>query len=90
MNIDQYLSKNDKKLLTIERTRVRIPEKGGARMSLMMVLVPAALTLLVWGGVMAVSGLRRKSKLRLCSAAGAFALLAAGASVMMEFITRPL
>lgn len=55
-----------------------------------MVLFPAALVLLVWGGVMAVSGVRQRSKLRLCSAAGAFALLAVGASVLMEFITRPL
>lgn len=59
-------------------------------MGLTMLLIPAALVLLAWGTAMAVSGVRKKSKLRLCSAAGAFALAAAGASVMMEFITRPL
>jgi len=59
-------------------------------MGLTMVLLPAGLALLVWGGAMAVSGLRRRSGLRLFSAAGAFTLLAAEAWVMMEFITRPL
>jgi len=59
-------------------------------MSLMMLLIPAGLALLAWGGVMAVSGLRQGNKLKLCSAAGAFALLTAGAWVLMEFITRPL
>ncbi len=59
-------------------------------MSLMMILIPAGLALLAWGAVMAVSGLRQNNRLKLFSAAGAFALLAAGASVLMEFITRPL
>jgi len=59
-------------------------------MSLMMLLIPAGLALLAWGAVMAVSGARQGNKLKLCSAAGAFALLAAGAWVLMEFITRPL
>lgn len=59
-------------------------------MGLMTLLLPAGLVLLIWAVVMAVSGLRQRSKLRLCSAAGAFAVLAVGASVLMEFITRPL
>jgi len=59
-------------------------------MSLMMQLIPAALILLVWGAAMAVSGVRQRNKLKLLSAAGAFLLLAAGASVLMKFITRPL
>lgn len=59
-------------------------------MGMMTLLIPAALVLLIWGGAMAVSGVKKKSRLRLCSAAGVFALLAAGASVLMEFITRPL
>ena len=59
-------------------------------MSLMMQLVPAALVLAVWGGVMVVGGLRQKDKLKLFSGVGAYVFLAAGASVLMEFITRPL
>ncbi len=59
-------------------------------MGLTMVLFPAGLALLVWGAAMAVSGLRKRSRLRLLSAAGAFMLLAAEAWVLMEFITRPL
>jgi hypothetical protein len=39
---------------------------------------------------MAVSGFRQGNKLKIFSGAGAFALLAAGMAVMMEFITRPL
>jgi len=58
-------------------------------MSLMKILIPAGLALLAWGTVMAVSGLRQKNRLKLFSAAGAFALLAAGAWALMEFITRP-
>ena len=58
-------------------------------MALTMLLFPAALVLLVWGAVMAVSGFQERNMLRLFSAAGAFALLAAGATVMMEFLTRP-
>lgn len=59
-------------------------------MSLTMILIPAALALALWGGAMAVSGFRQGNKLKLFSAVGAFAVLAAGASVLMEFITRPL
>lgn len=59
-------------------------------MSLTMILLPAALALALWGGAMAVSGFRRRNKLKIFSAVGAFAVLAAGASVLMEFITRPL
>lgn len=59
-------------------------------MSLTMILLPAALALALWGGAMAVSGFRQGNKLKLFSAVGAFAVLAAGASVLMEFITRPL
>lgn len=59
-------------------------------MSLTMLLTPAALVLAIWGGVMAVSGFRQGNKLKIFSGAGAFALLAAGMAVMMEFITRPL
>lgn len=55
-------------------------------MGLTMILLPAALALAIWGGVMAVSGFRQGNKLKIFSGAGAFALLAAG----MEFITRPL
>ncbi len=55
-----------------------------------MILLPAALALAIWGGVMAVSGFRQGNKLKIFSGAGAFALLAAGMAVMMEFITRPL
>ena len=50
----------------------------------------SALALAIWGGVMAVSGFRQGNKLKIFSGAGAFALLAAGMAVMMEFITRPL
>ena len=59
-------------------------------MSLTMILLPAALALALWGGAMAVSGLRQGNKLKIFSGVGAFAVLAAGASVLMEFITRPL
>lgn len=59
-------------------------------MSLTKILLPAALALALWGGVMAVTGLRQGNKLKIFSAAGAFTLLAVGMSVMMEFITRPL
>ena len=59
-------------------------------MRLTMILIPAALALALWGGAMAVSGLRQGNRLKLLSAAGAFALLGAGMTVMMEFITRPL
>ncbi len=59
-------------------------------MSLTMILIPAALALALWGGVMAVSGFRQGNKLKLLSAVGAFALLTVGGSVLMEFITRPL
>lgn len=58
--------------------------------SLTMILFPAALALALWGGVMAVSGLRQGNKLKLLSAVGAFALLGVGMTVLMEFITRPL
>ncbi|MCI9331952.1 MAG: hypothetical protein HFG05_07230 [Oscillibacter sp.] len=59
-------------------------------MSLTMILIPAALALALWGGVMAVSGFRQGNKLKLLSAVGTFALLTVGGSVLMEFITRPL
>ncbi|MEY8387621.1 hypothetical protein AALC17_10055 [Oscillospiraceae bacterium 38-13] len=59
-------------------------------MGLTMLLIPAALTLALWGCVMAVSGFRQRSRLKIFSAVGAFAVLTAGASVLMEFITRPL
>lgn len=59
-------------------------------MSLTMILFPAALALALWGGAMAVSGLRQGNKLKIFSAAGAFTLLAVGGTVLMEFITRPL
>lgn len=59
-------------------------------MSLTKILLPAALALALWGGAMAVSGFRQGNKLKIISAVGAFAVLAAGASVLMEFITRPL
>jgi len=59
-------------------------------MSLMKILIPVGMALLAWGAVMAVSGLRQNNRLKLFSAAGAFALFAAGALVLMEFITRPL
>ena len=59
-------------------------------MGLTIILLPAALALALWGGVMAVSGFRQRNKLKIFSAAGVFALLAAGMAVMMEFITRPL
>ncbi len=65
-------------------------KKEVALVGLTMFLIPAALALAVWGGVMAVEGIRQRNKLRIVSAAGAFAVLAAGAAVMMEFITRPL
>ena len=58
-------------------------------MSLTMILIPAALALALWGGAMAVSGLRQGNKLKIFSGVGAFAVLAVGASVLMEFITRP-
>lgn len=58
--------------------------------SLTMILFPAALALALWGGAMAVSGLRQGSKLKLLSAVGTFALLGVGMTVLMEFITRPL
>ena len=41
-----------------------------------MILLPAALALAIWGGVMAVSGFRQGNKLKIFSGAGAFALLA--------------
>ena len=59
-------------------------------MSLTMILFPAALALALWGGAMAVSGCRQGNKLKIFSAVGVFALLVAGGTVLMEFITRPL
>ena len=65
-------------------------KKEALAMSFTMMAVPAALVLAVWGGVMAVSGVRQGNKLKIYSAVGVFVLLAAGAAVLMEFITRPL
>lgn len=65
-------------------------KKEAFAMGLTMLLIPAALTLALWGCVMAVSGFRQRSRLKIFSAVGAFAVLTAGASVLMEFITRPL
>ncbi len=59
-------------------------------MGLTAFLIPAALALALWGGAMAVGGFRQRNRLKLCSAVGAFTLLAVGAAVLMEFITRPL
>lgn len=59
-------------------------------MSLTMILLPAALALALWGGAMAVSGFRQRNRLKVFSAAGVFALLGVGMTVLMEFITRPL
>ena len=59
-------------------------------MSLTKILLPAALALALWGGVMAVTDLRQGNKLKIFSAAGTFTLLLVGMAVMMEFITRPL
>lgn len=59
-------------------------------MGLTVFLLPAALALALWGGVMAASGFRQGNKLKIFSAVGVFSLLTAGAAVMMEFITRPL
>ena len=59
-------------------------------MTMTMFLIPAALALALWGGVMAVSGFRQGNKLKLLYAAGAFALLTVCGTVLMEFITRPL
>ena len=59
-------------------------------MGLTMILLPAALALAIWGGVMTGCGFRQGNKLKIFSGAGVFALLAAGMAVMMEFITRPL
>lgn len=59
-------------------------------MCLTKILLPAALVLALWGGVMAVSGFRQGNKLKLLSAVGAFTLLTVGGTVLMEFITRPL
>ena len=41
-------------------------------MSLTMLLIPAALVLAIWGGVMAVSGFRQGNKLKIFSGAGAW------------------
>ena len=65
-------------------------KKEALAMSFTMMAVPAALVLAVWGGVKAVSGVRQGNKLKIYSAVGVFVLLAAGAAVLMEFITRPL
>ena len=59
-------------------------------MGLTKIVLPCALALGRWGGVMAVSGFRQGNKMKIFSGAGAFALLAAGMAVKMEFITRPL
>lgn len=59
-------------------------------MGLTLLLMPAALGLAALGITMAVSGFRQRDFRKLLSAAAVFALLAAGAGVMMEFITRPL
>lgn len=64
--------------------------KDVSAMGLTTILIPAALALAVWGGAMAVSGFREGNKLKILSAAFSFALLAAGAAVLMAFITRPL
>ncbi len=40
-------------------------------MGLTMILLPAALALAIWGGVMAVSGFRQRNKLNIFSGTGA-------------------
>jgi len=55
-------------------------------MSLTMILIPAALALALWGGAMAVSGFRQGSRLKIFSAVGAFALLAAASSLYVTYI----
>ena len=57
-------------------------------MSFMMGAVPAALILLVYAVMLAVSGIQRQSQARIFSALGILALLGLGASLLMEFITR--
>lgn len=58
-------------------------------MSLMMWAVPAALILLVYAVVLAVSGIQRQNGFRIAAALGILALLGSGAAVLMEFLTRP-
>lgn len=59
-------------------------------MCLTAVLVPAALALFVYALVLLVHGLRHRRREKLVFAAGIFAFLLAGSTVLMEFITRPL
>ncbi|MCI9348644.1 MAG: hypothetical protein HFF83_05360 [Oscillibacter sp.] len=58
-------------------------------MSLMMWAVPAALILLVYAVVLAVSGIQRQNGFRIAAALGILTLLGSGAAVLMEFLTRP-
>lgn len=58
-------------------------------MSLMMWVVPAALILLVYAVILAVTGIQQQSGFRMFAALSILVLLGSGAAVLMEFLTRP-
>ena len=59
-------------------------------MCLTAFLIPAGLALLVLAAVLLVQGIRQSHRGKIFSAVGIAAILTAGCTVMMEFITRPL
>ena len=58
-------------------------------MSFMFWAVPAALILLVYAVVLAVTGIQKQSGRRMFAALTILVLLGSGAAVLMNFITRP-
>lgn len=58
-------------------------------MSFMFWAVPAALILLVYAVVLAVTGIQKQSGGRMFAALTILVLLGSGAAVLMNFITRP-
>lgn len=59
-------------------------------MGITLFLIPAALAIMVSAAALAWEGARRKNRGMLFCSGAMMLLLAAGAAVLMEFITRPL
>lgn len=59
-------------------------------MGITLFLIPAALAVMASAAALAWEGARRKSRGLLFCSGAMMLLLAAGAAVLMEFITRPL
>ena len=58
-------------------------------MSFTMFFFPAMAVLLIYGGVLLVQGVRRRSRIRIGLSLAAFTLVGASMSLLMQFVTRP-